>query len=53
VEIVIEVENVDSALQAVLRAGVREVEPLRERPWGLPDFRIVDPDGYYLRITHA
>lgn len=21
------------------------------RPWGLKDFRICDPDGYYLRIT--
>jgi lactoylglutathione lyase len=52
VEIVIEVEDVDSALQAVLRAGVRVVEPLRDRPWGLRDFRIADPDGYYLRITH-
>jgi lactoylglutathione lyase len=52
VEIVIKVEDVDSALQAVLRAGVRVVEPLRDRPWGLQDFRIADPDGYYLRITH-
>jgi len=21
------------------------------RPWGLRDFRIFDPSGYYLRIT--
>jgi lactoylglutathione lyase len=28
-------------------------EPMRERPWGSKDFRIVDPDGYYLRLTSA
>jgi lactoylglutathione lyase len=26
---------------------------LREQPWGLHDFRVVDPDGYYLRVTHG
>jgi hypothetical protein len=26
-------------------------EPLKEQPWGAEDFRIVDPDGYYWRIT--
>lgn len=29
------------------------VEELRERPWGLADFRVGDPDGYYIRITHT
>ena len=24
---------------------------LQDRPWGLKDFRILDPAGYYLRIT--
>jgi hypothetical protein len=28
-------------------------EPLTDRPWGLRDFRVVDPDGYYLRVTHG
>jgi len=27
-------------------------EDLQDRPWGLRDFRILDPDGYYLRITN-
>jgi uncharacterized glyoxalase superfamily protein PhnB len=53
VEIVLEVPDVDAALEAVERAGCSVVEPLRDRPWGLRDFRLVDPDGYYLRITHA
>jgi catechol 2,3-dioxygenase-like lactoylglutathione lyase family enzyme len=52
VEIVLEVGDVGAALEAVERAGHRVVEPLRDRPWGLRDFRVVDPDGYYLRITH-
>ncbi len=26
-------------------------EHMRDRPWGLRDFRVVDPDGYYLRLT--
>ena len=26
-------------------------EHLTEREWGLTDFRVHDPDGYYLRIT--
>jgi hypothetical protein len=28
-------------------------ESLELRSWGLHDFRLVDPDGYYLRITHG
>jgi lactoylglutathione lyase len=32
---------------------VQPVELLCDRPWGLRDFRVVDPDGYYLRITHT
>ena len=27
------------------------VEDLRDRLWGLRDFRVLDPAGYYLRIT--
>jgi predicted enzyme related to lactoylglutathione lyase len=53
VEIVIEVEDVDAAHVAVQSAGHPILSPLKERPWGLRDFRIVDPDGYYLRITSS
>ena len=42
VEIVMEVDD-DS--------GHPVFEPLQQRPWGLWDFRMVDPDGYYLRVT--
>lgn len=53
-EIVIEVEDVDLAYASAAlhaeRCGGR-VDPLADQPWGLRDFRLVDPDGYYLRIT--
>ena len=48
VEIVIEVDDLDAALE---RAGDHVAEPLQLRPWGLRDFRLADPDGYYLRVT--
>jgi catechol 2,3-dioxygenase-like lactoylglutathione lyase family enzyme len=51
VEIVLEVPDLDAAFDAVERAGHEVVEPPRDRPWGLRDFRITDPDGYYLRVT--
>ena len=50
VEIVLMVDDVESYY-----AKVKEVanifEPLRMRPWGLNDFRCVDPAGFYLRFT--
>ena len=50
-EIVLEVENVDALYERVVKSGYEIREELMKRPWGLRDFRIVDPDGYYLRIT--
>ena len=34
-----------------MAAGIELAEDLQEREWGLTDFRMRDPDGYYLRIT--
>jgi len=56
VEIVIEVDNVHTAFNqardtAVAHGG--QVEPLAARPWGQTDFRLIDPDGYYIRVTSA
>jgi lactoylglutathione lyase len=55
VEIVLELDDVErvAALHEHCRAMATVVEPLQPRPWGLQDFRIVDPDGYYLRVTHG
>ncbi len=51
VEIVLEVDDVDRWHDRVTASGYPILEPLQERPWGLRDFRLADPDGYYLRIT--
>lgn len=51
VEIVIEVDDLAAERDAVLAAGHPLAEDIRARPWGLEDFRLFDPDGYYLRFT--
>jgi lactoylglutathione lyase len=51
VEIVLEVEDLDVAHAAVRSAGHMLAQEPADRPWGLRDFRLADPDGYYLRIT--
>jgi lactoylglutathione lyase len=51
VELVLEVDDVAAERDLVIAAGWPLVEDLRDRPWGLTDFRILDPAGYYLRIT--
>jgi lactoylglutathione lyase len=56
VEIVIEVDNVHAAFAQARDAAVAhggQVEPLAARPWGQIDFRLIDPDGYYIRVTSA
>ncbi|MHB1785425.1 MAG: VOC family protein [Acidimicrobiales bacterium] len=54
VEIVVEVNDVDLAYAVAGSQAERHgghVEPLGDRQWGLRDFRLVDPDGYYVRVT--
>ena len=36
----------------LVTAGVDLVADLQRRPWGLEDFRLTDPDGYYYRFTN-
>lgn len=50
-EIVIDVDDVQAVRDHALGCGITPVEDLTEREWGLTDFRVTDPDGYYLRIT--
>ena len=49
-EIVLEVDDV-RAERDIVAASWRLEEDLVARPWGLTDFRVLDPAGYYLRIT--
>jgi len=52
VELVIMVEDVAAAhAQASAARADHPVSALVAQPWGLTDFRTLDPDGYYLRIT--
>jgi len=50
-EIVIEVDDIRAFRDDAVEAGTCLDEDLKERPWGLIDFRVSDPDGYYLRFT--
>ncbi len=51
VEVVLEVDDVEVELSRVHTAGWPVHEGLVRRPWGLRDFRLLDPAGYYLRVT--
>jgi lactoylglutathione lyase len=50
-ETVLEVDDLAGERSRVLAAGWPLEEDLEVRPWGLTDFRILDPAGYYLRIS--
>ena len=50
VEFVLEVDDLD-ALYAHVAARHPVAAAPAMRPWGLRDFRVLDPDGYYWRIT--
>jgi predicted enzyme related to lactoylglutathione lyase len=51
VEIVLEVDDVLSIYQRVMQSGYPIHTEINDRPWGLTDFRLIDPDGYYIRVT--
>jgi lactoylglutathione lyase len=51
VELVLEVDDLEEERERVAAAGWPVTQELTSRPWGLRDFRLVDPDGYYWRIT--
>jgi lactoylglutathione lyase len=51
VELVLEVDDLDAERDRIVAAGWPLYEDITERPWGLRDFRLFDPDGYYWRVT--
>ena len=51
VELVLEVDDLDADRARVAAAGRPVTEDITARPWGLRDFRMLDPDGYYWRVT--
>lgn len=50
VEIVIPTEDIDN-YYAKVKEFANIVEELHMQPWGLKDFRLEDPFGFYLRVT--
>jgi predicted enzyme related to lactoylglutathione lyase len=50
-EVVLEVDDVAAERDHIVASGWSLASNLRARPWGLEDFRLYDPDGYYIRIT--
>lgn len=50
VEIIIMVKDINNYYKQIMDFA-NIVEPLQKQPWGLWDFRAVDPAGYYLRFT--
>lgn len=53
VELVLEVVDLAAARDKVVGTGWPIEEDVTDRPWGLADFRVLDPVGYYWRVTSA
>ena len=51
IEMVLEVDDVAAMYEHVLSQDWPISAELQQRPWGLTDFRVMDPNGFYLRIT--
>ena len=50
VEIVLTFDDLEDAFGRASAVGA-VVEPIRKRHWGLRDFRLIDPYGFYVRCT--
>lgn len=50
-EMVIEVDDVHALRDQIVDQGIILTADLHQQAWGLTDFRVTDPDGYYLRFT--
>lgn len=51
VELVVVVDDVAALHAHVIASGHPQVSPLVDQPWDLTDFRVLDLDGYYIRLT--
>jgi uncharacterized glyoxalase superfamily protein PhnB len=53
-DVSVEVDDVDAAHEAALRAGAEVVHPLTDEPWGVRRFFVRDPDGRVVNVlTHS
>jgi lactoylglutathione lyase len=53
VEIVLEVDDLPSEREYIVSQGWPLDADIQAQAWGLRDFRVRDPDGYYVRITEG
>ena len=51
-EMILQVDDIRSFYHKIVASNYPVFEELEKRPWGLTDFRLIDPDGYYIRITN-
>ena len=51
VEVVLVAPDLEVVYDRVLASGWPLSTPMTKQPWGMTDFRLIDPDGYYIRIT--
>lgn len=51
IEFVLEVDDIEEEYIFIQSTNYPIKEKLKKQEWGLTDFRLVDPDEYYLRIT--
>ena len=47
------VDDVKALFEKHKSAGVPIIEDLANKPWGLSEYKVLDPDGYELRFTGA
>ena len=51
IEIVFEVDDLVAERDRIIAHGWKLEEDIKTQDWGLQDFRLLDPDSYYVRIT--
>jgi catechol 2,3-dioxygenase-like lactoylglutathione lyase family enzyme len=51
VEVVVQVDDIDALYADAQARGLNIVKPIQDREWGARDFRVADPDGYFVRLT--
>jgi uncharacterized glyoxalase superfamily protein PhnB len=52
VEFVLEVGDIENIYQHILSTNWPISSDMQHQPWGMTDFRLIDPDGYYWRVTN-
>src|SRR5689334_12605613 len=52
-EVMLFVEDVDALHAEHVRRGAPMSEPLRDEPWGLLEYSVVDPHGHRLRFAES